>query len=345
MRASKNKVFLLGAGASKPAGAPLVKEFFANGISHLKRRTAFPDKLDNYKNFFAYLKNRYGFDINNPDPYRSEPFAFVENTKINIEQILSDIEEEISGGNKNVEDARKEAFRFVFLTLENAVKDGSNNDCYLDFVKKKIDIFSDDCTVITFNYEIMLERALPRGYFSYGIDVDRDKIINFCSYEKSYKNNLLLLKLHGSLNWAVCSQCSKMYLFWSQRYDDISKKKCESCSSNLEPVLIPPARVKSNHLKHLWKGVGLEKLWKMAKGKIAIADEITIIGYSFGEYDYEATGLILDTVKANMKKPILYIADPSAEKIYSKIANSVLERNHFEKVCLFSGFKEYLTNS
>jgi hypothetical protein len=233
MRALKNKVFILGAGASKPAGAPLINEFFANGIFHLTNGTAFPDKLDNYKNFFAYLKNKYGFDINNPDPYKSEPFAFVENTKINIEQILSDIEEEISGVNKNVEDARKEAIRFVFLILENAVKDGSNNDCYPDFVKKKIDIFSNESTIITFNYEIMLERALPRGYFSYGIDVDRDKIINFFpSYEKSYKNNLLLLKLHGSLNWAICSRCSKMHLFWSQRYDDIFNKRSKCCNSS-----------------------------------------------------------------------------------------------------------------
>jgi hypothetical protein len=345
MRASKNKVFVLGAGASKPAGAPLINEFFANGIFHLTHGNPFPDNLDKYKNFFAYLKNKYGFDINNPDPYKSEPFAFVENTKIDIEQVLSDIEEEISGGNKNMEDARKEAVRFIFITLENAVGDGSNNNCYPDFVKKKIDIFSNESTIITFNYEIMLERALPLGFFSYGIDIEKDKNITFPNYEKHYKNNLLLLKLHGSLNWAVCSQCSKMYLFWSQRYDDISKKKCESCSSNLEAVLIPPTRVKSNHLKNLWEGVGLEKLWKMAKEKITLADEITIIGYSFGEYDYEATGLILDAVKANIKKPVLYIADPTAEKIYSKIANSVLERNHFEKVCLFSGFKEYLTNS
>ena len=77
MRASKNKVFILGAGASKPAGAPLINEFFANGIFHLTHGTAFPDKLDNYKNFFVYLKNKYGFDINNPDPYKSESFAFV----------------------------------------------------------------------------------------------------------------------------------------------------------------------------------------------------------------------------------------------------------------------------
>lgn len=345
MRASKNKVFILGAGASKSAGAPLINEFFGNGVFHLKHGSASPDKLDNYKNFSAYLKDKYDFDINNQDPFTFVENTKIENTKINIEQILSDIEEGISCGNKNLENARKEAVRFVFITLENAVKDGSKNNCYPDFVKKKIDVINNDCTIITFNYEIMLERALPLGYFSYGIDIDKDKNITFPNYEKYFKNNLLLLKLHGSLNWAVCSRCSELYLFWSKRYDDISKEKCKSCSSNLETVLIPPTRVKSNHLKNLWKGVGLEKLWKIAKEKITSADEITIIGYSFGEYDYEATGLILGAIKANIKKPVLYIVDPKNEKGYSKIANSVLENNHFEKVCLFNGFREYLTSS
>jgi len=346
MYASINKVFILGAGASKPAGAPLINEFLGNGIFHLLHGEPHPDKLGNYKNFFAYLKDRHGFDIDDPAPYKSNPFAFVDNTKINIEQILSDIEEGISKGNVNLEKTRKEAVRFVFLTLENAVKDGSNNNCYPAFVKRKIDISNYESTIITFNYETMLERALPRGYYSYGIDIDKDKNITFPTYEKYYKNNLLLLKLHGSLNWAVCAQCSKMHLFWSKRYDNISKEKCKSCDSNLEAVLIPPTRVKSNHLKDIWKGIGLEKLWRIAKEKIISADEITIIGYSFGEYDYEATGLILDAIKANINKPALYVADPNAEIIHSKIiAHSMLKGNHFEKVCLFNGFKEYLANS
>lgn len=339
-----NKVFILGAGASKPAGAPLINEFFSEGIVHLKHGTAFPDKLDNYKNFFAYLKTKYGFDINDRDPYKSDPFVFVKDTKFNIEQILSDIEEAISNGNKNLEDTRKEVVRFVFITLENAVKYGSNNNCYPDFVKKKIDISNNDCTVITFNYEIILERALPLGFFSYGIDIDKDKNITFPTYEKYYKNNLLILKLHGSLNWAVCFNCNKIHLFWSQRYDDIFKKRCKSCNSNLEAVLIPPTRVKSNHLKGVWKGIGLEKLWRIAKEKITSAGEITIIGYSFGEYDNEATGLILDAIKANIKKPILCIADPNVKEIFNKKIKVFVERRNYKDFIPFEGFREYIEN-
>ena len=90
--------------------------------------------------------------------------------------------------------------------------------------------------VYTFYKSCVMCRYDP-GYLVY---VDENKIINFHSYQKSYKNNLLVLKLHGSLNWAVCSKCNKIHLFWSQKYDHIFEKRCEDCNANLEPLLIPP---------------------------------------------------------------------------------------------------------
>jgi len=338
----KAKVFILGAGASKPAGAPLVREFIGQGIFHLKNMSAFPDKLENYTYFLDFLKKKYGFDLYNQDPYKSDPFVVFKKT--DIEQVLSSIEEEIYNGNKDLIKVRKEAVRFVYLTLENAIKGGpSKSDCYPAFVGRKIDTLNNDYAIIMFNYEILLERALPRGCFSYGIDVDRDKIINFPSYEKSYKNNLLILKLHGSLNWAFCSKCNKIYLFWSQRYDHIVKKTCKHCKTNLEAVLIPPTRHKSSWSEKLWKGADLEKLWEIARKKIISADEITIIGFSLGDFDVEALSLITNSINTNEKIPNLYIADPNAEEIYDKIISKTsVDKNHFNKISLFENFREYL---
>jgi hypothetical protein len=294
-----------------------------------------------------YLKTKFEFDINNPDPYKSEPFAFVDNTRINIEQILSSIEEDIHNGNKELEKTRKEAVRFIYLTLENAIKDGpSPKNCYPDFVKK-INTSENDVAIITLNYETLLERALQRGSFSYGIPVDTNKIINFPSYETICNDKLLVLKLHGSLNWAICSSCNRIHMFWSQRYDDILKKICEECSTNLEAVLIPPTRFnKSSYLKNLWEGANLEKLWKIAGEKIVLADEITIIGYSFGEYDFDVTNLILNSIKANKKMPFLCIADPFAADKYGYIRSKLnINQNHFNKVSLFKDFGDYLSKN
>lgn len=336
----KTKVYILGAGASKPAGAPVLKEFIGTGFFHLNQCSAFPDKSDNYTKFLTYLKERYDFDLNDPDPYKSDSFIF--GYRYNIEMIISSLDEEIRNGNKDLREIRHQAIRFVYSTLENAVRDGSTNDCYPDFVNKKITNLNDEHVIITFNYETLFERALIerfRGCFSYLVDVDENKIINFPGYKKSYKNNLLVLKLHGSLNWAVCSECNKIHLFWSQKYDHIFEKRCKDCNATLKPLLIPPTIYKD--LNNI-----LKKFWNIAKVKISSANEITIIGHSLSDYDKDALELIRDSMKSNKMLPNLFIADPNNKEIYEKITLELpIGRNHFNKITLFKDFREYLNNS
>ena len=230
--------------------------------------------------------------------------------------------------------------RFVFLTLENAVKDGSLHDCYPDFVKKKINLEEGNYTIITFNYETLLERALLNcslsGNFSYGLDVDANRIEHFPSYERNFDESLLILKLHGSLNWAECQNCNKNQLFWFNQYDHIFKEKCNKCDKNLTPILIPPT--KSKYLKE-----PLANLWKIAEDKIIRADEITIIGYSFNDYDVTALSLILDSIKQNKQHLTLNIIDSDPHNIRNKIFSlASIDENDFKEIHLFKGFRNYL---
>ena len=345
----KSKVFILGAGASKPAGAPLLKDIFPEGVFHLLQGTVSGDSLNRYTHFFDYLKDRFGYDVNSS---YSDPYGFVAYNDIDIEKILSAIDNEIfKNGIEGLKKVRDEAVRFVCLTLEQAIKAGAwKSDCSPDFISKKIDKTNDDCTIITFNYDILLEKALLNASlcscFSYGIDVEKDNIRNFHSYERKYENNLLILKLHGSLNWAVCSQCNKLHLFFSQRYDDIFKNSCCNCNADLEAVLVPPTRFKEGkYLKKLWEVANLERLWKIAGEKITTADEIVIIGYSFNEYDKEAVSLIKESIKANSKNPNLYIVDVTPDGIYQRIfSKGFLEEHYFGEIVSFAGFREYLDN-
>jgi NAD-dependent SIR2 family protein deacetylase len=342
-----NKVFILGAGASKPAGAPLLKEIFIDGVFHLRMSSVSGDSLSRYPHFFGYLKERFDYDVHIQDP-----IGFVAYNDIDIEKILSAIDNEIfENGIEELKKVREEAVRFICLTLEQSIKYGPHKDnCYPDFVSQKINILKDDCTIITFNYEILLETALLYASlgncFSYGIEVEKDNIRNFSGYEREYKENLLLLKLHGSSNWAICSLCNKLHLFWSQRYDDIFKENCCSCGDSLEAVLVPPTRFKEGkYLKKLWEIANLEKLWQIAREKIATADEIAIIGYSFNEYDKDAVSLIKDSIEANSKNPKLYIVDVNPDGIYQRIfSKDFLGTHYFGEIVLFEGVREYLDN-
>ena len=335
----KTRVFILGAGASNPAGAPLINDFLVKGLFYLHQGATSSDSLLNYRELAKYLKHEYGVDIN-----KCNCFSFFEKGGVNIEQIISGLDKEIRNGNKDLITARDQAVRFVYVTLQDAVSVGHWDNCYPDFVNKQIkpNIKTDEHVIITFNYETLLEEELGkqlRGYYSYGIDVDKNKIIDFPSYERTYDGKLLILKLHGSLNWASCTTCSKSYLFWSQRYDHIPSKKCSVCHATLRPILIPPTIFKNLPQK-------LQSLLGIAKEKISNADELAIIGFALNEYDIEACNLIVESIRANKKVPSFYIADPNAKAICDKIVSKARlnVKKHFKEVVLFKGFRNYLNN-
>jgi NAD-dependent SIR2 family protein deacetylase len=339
----KTKVYLLGAGASTPA-APLLKEFMWQGLFHLRMGTATPDSLGKYSNFFEFLSQNYNVD---PGSCNIADLSIFGQKQIDIEQILSSIDKKISKGNQGLIKAKEEAVRFVYLTLGNTLKDHSAQNCYDLFIEKKIANHDDEHNIITFNYETLLEKALLKKHlpFSYKIDVDEDKIRNFSSYYKAYRrtDNLLVLKPHGSLNWAICSKCSKVYLFWFNQYDHISEEQCNK-GHRLEPVLIHPTRYKRSHgLQEIWRTANLETLWEIAKDKIATADEMTIIGLSLNPYDIEALKLIVDSIKLNKNRPDLFIADKSAkERLHALLAETPVGKSHFNKIALLDSFENYL---
>ena len=207
-------------------------------------------------------------------------------------------------------------------------------------MKNKINLKEGNYTIITFNYETLLEKALLHsslgGSFSYELDIDANRIEHFPSYERNFDKSLLILKLHGSLNWAECQNCNKNQLVWFNQYDRIFKEKCNKCDKNLTPILIPPTQ--SKYLKE-----PLANLWKIAEDKIIHADEITIIGYSFNDYDVTALSLILDSTKKNKRYPTLNIVDSDPHNIRKKIlSRALIDEKDFKEIHLFKEFRNYL---
>ena len=104
-------------------------------------------------------------------------------------------------------------------------------------------------TIITFNYDLLIERALhnlgiPFEY-SFRNELPEYDSSSFCSRDSSSRD-ISLLKLHGSLNWAVRQNAGdKMTVFGA--YDDIRKE-------NLNPMLLPPTwqKVFRPQLSEVW---------------------------------------------------------------------------------------------
>ena len=146
------------------------------------------------------------------------------------------------------------------------------------------------CSLLTFNYDIALDYALVHAGISH----------DYCLAPSTDRSVLKLLKLHGSLNWAMCPTChrikpvpvsmdtvlelannSPISSFTLPAAAIIGESKCEECSSPLtaEPVIVPP----------IWNKITgpdqLAHVWKQAAVELGQAENIVCIGYSLPESD------------------------------------------------------------
>jgi SIR2-like domain len=142
-------------------------------------------------------------------------------------------------------------------------------------------------TIITFNYDLLIEQALRNlGIpFEYGFrnELPEYDSSSFCSRE-SNSREIGLLKLHGSLNWAVRENAGdKMTVFGT--YDDVRKE-------SLNPMLLPPT----------WQKVfrpQLSEVWDMAVRELQDATRIIILGYSMPPTDLHFKYLLAAGLEAN----------------------------------------------
>lgn len=80
------------------------------------------------------------------------------------------------------------------------------------------------------------------------------------------------------------------------------------------PLIIPPVRKKSYDLF----GDLFANLWKDAENRLAHADEIVIIGYSFPRTDLQSNSLFLNAFLRRATVPRIVIIDPAPEKVAEK---------------------------
>lgn len=148
-------------------------------------------------------------------------------------------------------------------------------------------------TILSFNYDLTIEEAL-RGLgtsFNYGFG---DSSIHRNDSGHDEESDLLLLKLHGSINWSICTDpvandgtaipLDKVDLY--RDYDALSKGRSE-------PLLIPPT----------WRKVAfgaMSEVWGRAVDALATATRIVIVGYSMPVIDQHFKYLLAAGLQRNI---------------------------------------------
>jgi NAD-dependent SIR2 family protein deacetylase len=330
-------VFILGAGASAEAGAPVMANFLERAEEVLKPDPALETVLSAAGSLQQVLAKAY-FDIHN------------------IESIFGAIEmgrliERFPGFQVRQLDDLSEAINHVIATtLEETiafpVKDGQiRPTSSYEFLAHLLSLLNETtprASVITFNYDIALDYALQfQGTPpEYCIDL-----------ETRGPRTPRLLKLHGSLNWVRCDKCKKIVVVrplfelfqhagfpredagsftWNLKRD-LGTYTCRNpgCTNELIrplPVLVPPTWNKTQHHVHL------KHVWKQAAVELSEARHIVICGYSLPESDSFFPHLFaLGSVgPARLRKVTLCDPDRNVEARFKKMLSATITLEYRE---------------
>ena len=317
-------VFILGAGASRDCGAPLMNDFLDTASRLLSTNDVSGKNADFERVFKAIsslqaVHSKSQLDLNNIESI----FTALEIANI-LKKLPGFEPEEIP----LIISSLKE---LIVVTLERtidfptrsrhilATKSYESFSELLAYLKK--DAYpSKNPSVITFNYDIALDVAMHRKglgpVYGFGPSVNTQYPVN-------------LLKLHGSLNWAVRSDTGTVQPLTLQEY--FSKysyngyEEYGSCKIpigsqlqeyfskhtelqvNAEPVIVPPAWNKADYHQLL------STIWGTSAKELEEAEYIFIIGYSLPETDAFFRLLYgLGTVGVKpLKKVVVYNPDTS----------------------------------
>lgn len=347
------EVYILGAGASKasantPLGSQLVWEYhescmlfspviggeidnteenirFQNQIKFLKLvGQVFPE----LKNEEAKFKNRQQF-MYSPPSYK--------NKKYYVDEILRILQEKGS---------KEDIILIKKLTAEHIIGASimEKNGLYRIFKTRKLKSKqAENVSIISFNFDFLLHEDFNDEFcFDYIIefshpDLSYRKII--C--EELEKTDFIpLIKLNGSLDWGICPDCQTLVQYPPaiDRFH-YNHQNCYECSGLVEPFIIIPHE-KYNRL--------IEPLWDKAANIMKSSEKVTIIGYSFPEYDQRVMNFFRNNINKNSSVEVvdfcntnntnLFIASIKKRyrKIFPGLTNEILVNP--------AGFEEYLSS-
>lgn len=288
-----NVVFILGAGASKQAGGPLMSDFLDIADDLWKSNVVIGGQPQYFSRVFAAIgalqavHSKAQLDLGNIESV----FNALEMARI--------LRKFPGPESASVEEAI-EALKYVItLTLEHRIrfpvvsKQVAPPVPYPEFAQLIQYVINDarpkrSVAVLTFNYDMAADYAL----FTHGLGPD------YCLGSQK-TGGIPLLKLHGSINWAVCGKCGGVFPwhlgnFFKGRFypsrDDVRDvgldiwshfSELQHCGTPVQPLpfLVPPTWNKTDHHETI------QVVWERAAKELTDAENIFVVGYSLPETD------------------------------------------------------------
>jgi hypothetical protein len=305
---SNNRIFILGAGASRfstnklEIPMPLARDFF-NSVYVNELWTGNWIKENSFSNSSLLKIIDQYFSASYKKFIKEKKYHFLRiKSYINIEEVFSFLEfinqgyADIFDEKTIVHKARIELFQFIQSSLNHFTLQPFNTVLYDTIIRS----FKEGDSIITYNWDLLVESSLRTNQKAKKLFNSLNTILNPLTAitNKDYYSigleNLhkgYFLKLHGSINWGTCSSPTCLrhsipFIFNLDEETGADYWDCDYCGSPLELMLLPP---------HVHKTYKINRLYslqaKIAYHKLNTAREIIIIGYSFPDFDFEANSL------------------------------------------------------
>ena len=163
-------------------------------------------------------------------------------------------------------------------------------------------------TIITFNYDTVVEDALGRLGISYTYGLKGNELGKAtplpagCVHPyKPTSNDLRVLKLQGSMNWAAGGGAAG-----AAGRAKLHKDYAAVVATGKPPVLVPPT----------WKktfGAQLDRVWNRAVEALATATRVIIIGFSAPATDVHFRYLLAAGLKSNIALGKVVVVNPDRD--------------------------------
>lgn len=298
-------VIILGAGASKSERVPVQDELFEE--FYRRYRKMVKDNawgLEIEEAFNDFFRDCWGIDYQDEDvnfPTFEECFGILDLARLRGESL--------KGYNKEMINKVRGALMFRIVDTLNYKTSHIKmvRNCHKDLIDRlKKDEKLKQTAFISLNYDLIIDNVLrdhPNFQPDYGIEfVD--------SGRHNEDEQILLLKIHGSLDWLYCPTCNQLKLTPAE---DIGKTAyypiyCQMCGTPMEPVIVLPTFYKEMSNPFI-RGVFLK-----ADKILREADRIFICGYSFPDADMHIKYLLKRGEMFRGETPEIYVINNHRDK-------------------------------
>ncbi|HVL49550.1 MAG TPA: SIR2 family protein [Candidatus Thermoplasmatota archaeon] len=282
-----NAVVVLGAGFSKPLGGPLLGELLSEPYLDSSRASA-----DALQWMTATLAERR----------LSQP-------NFSIEDLFTEVWRDARTGEKVAEAALRE-LTIHLASVCTALRPKTQRKSFAQYV----DFFAalhanhDRLTIVSFNYDLVLEAALDRADILYDYGNAPDLFFDDNARRRKLNRrgaDVQILKLHGSANWGVCRGCKKadksddQVIAYEDGYVPWRRRACPLCNERyLESGIIPPVFGKAGETRHV------RDAWRQAREQLRYAHHVLVVGYSLPPSDHEARSLLRETQQSKNRMQV-----------------------------------------